>query len=215
MRITFLAVLFCFPAVMGSFLQLDLTSVGNQGLVSSVCCCPCCHDVGTGLTTGSGGGTNVVPYTIKNGGIWSTSAPGTANTGSLGSPASVVIPIPGGQVGVSKVHFLIWSYWGSSTTVLTFTGLTNTFSVTLNGQTQYGDYNGAQFVEGSYPAISTTVDTFNRAGSCGMGAQHVSLPLAFATDTLVSITLRDTAAASGVQLDFLYAVTLEFSTGTE
>ncbi len=155
-----------------------------------------------------------VPFNIKSNasGNQAWAAGVAANYGA--GQESVTINV--NAVGVTDVFTLINTWWGqsgpTSYAALTFTGSQGaTYTKNLIGNDDIRDYNSSVFT--SNINGTTTVNVFNipadvRGMPGVLDMQHITLPAAFATQTLTTITLVDTGGTL-VQRAILDGITVE------
>lgn len=131
---------------------------------------------------------------------------------SSGRNGTVSITMPVGVYGVTEVYTLINTYWGApgvSYTAVVFTGSGGaTYTENLVGDSDIRNWCCGGTINGT-----STINVYSEASSPINGSpgyldmQHIVLPAAFATQTLVSIQLID-SGATGVQRTILDGLTV-------
>ena len=153
-----------------------------------------------------------VPFNIKSNAngyqAWN------AWTAAGGGSAQQAITIPVGVYGVTDAYTLLNTYWGSGTcTALVFTGSAGaTYTKNLTNGTDIRDWLGANGPLGSPNTINVYATNSSQIYNPGrLDMQHITLPAAFATQTLTSVNLVDTGATR-VSRAILDGLTVSYQT---
>lgn len=210
---------FATPAT-AQFTPIDISGVTNSAFLNA--------GVGHGNLYPFGAQTlGGVPFLIdQTGGVNSEARAWFANTAASGGPGTVSVTIDPNVFGVGTVYTLMNTFWGqpgpSSLASLTFTGSGGaSFVDDLIGGVDIRDYN--QFVYTNTINGTTSQQVWADDPSCTpsgcpgqtqrLDMQIVTLPPAFAGQTLTSVTLTDNGAP-GVQRVFLAGLTVQQATTT-